>query len=428
VELRTFEIMARPISGSDIYDEGTLTEYYVMVLSDVTAERQVRAELAQQERLAAVGQLAAGIAHDFNNILAVIVLYAQMDVDEPDLPPRIRSHVETIIREANHAANLVEQILDFGRRAVLTPSPMDMVPFLKEQVKLLEHTLPESIVLDLHLDVSHLVIRADPTRMRQVITNLAVNARDAMPKGGHLTLRLGRVVVHGREDAPLSEVGVGAWMKLTVRDTGAGMSDEVRQHLFEPFYTTKGPGAGTGLGLAQVYGIVKQHQGAVDVQTAIGEGTAFHIYLPATDAGDLTQPDAEVEFSQEGQGEMILVVEDDASLREALVNALELLGYRTREAAHGREALAQLAGSPDGAGSKIDLVLSDLVMPEMGGQALFYALHEQGMPCPMVIISGHPMRRELRTLEARGLSGWLLKPVQMDKLAALVAKALSASA
>jgi two-component system, cell cycle sensor histidine kinase and response regulator CckA len=400
---------------------GLSAERRMTFVADITKRKRAERELAQQERLAAVGQLAAGIAHDFNNILAVIMLYAQMDLANPALPGPFRSHMETIAREGRHAANLVEQILDFGRRGGLDPSPMDLVPFMEAQVRLLARTLPESIAIELKSTLPRAVVKADPTRMRQVITNLAVNARDAMPDGGTLSFTLTRVMLDAEAALPLPDLAPGAWVKLTVRDTGTGMSPEVRRHLFEPFYTTKEPGAGTGLGLAQVYGIVKQHAGAIGVETEPGVGTAFDIYLPEAGDAHPDPVDDAGEAARGGQGETVLVVEDDELLRQALVSTLEMLGYRSREAANGDAALALLAGE---AGAEIDVVLSDLVMPELGGHALFQTMRKRGYDHPVVIISGHLSESERKALEAAGVAGWLMKPVQVDALGELLARAL----
>ena len=412
---RAFEVIARPVKG------GPEPESYIMVISDVTHERQVRHELQRQERLAAVGQLAAGIAHDFNNILAVIALYAQMDVRAPDLPPRFRAHLQTISEQSQHAARLVQQILDFGRRAMLAPRPMDLVPFLQEQLALLARTLPESVRIELDLEVTSAPVLADVTRMQQMLTNLAVNARDAMPDGGVLTVALCELMLERRGAGPLPEMASGSWLKLEVRDTGCGIASEVLEHLFEPFYTTKEPGQGTGLGLAQVYGIVRQHRGHVGVATEVGKGTTFTIYLPTLEGVKPAEQRAAARGFAQGHGQTVLVVEDNVQVREAVVGALELLNYRTLEAGDGREALVILERQ----GEEIAVVLSDLVMPEMGGQALFHAMAERGLTVPMIFLSGHPVRDDLLDLPSRGPVGWLAKPPEIESLAETLARALS---
>ena len=409
-----FEVIARPMA------DGPDPERYVLVVNDVTREREIQTELQQQERLAAVGQLAAGIAHDFNNILAIIVLYSQMDLHIPDLPGQLRAHLQTIAHEAKQASNLIQQILDFGRRAVLEPQPLNLVPFLKERVKLLERTLPESIKVELSHTPDEAIIRADPTRMQQMITNLAVNARDAMPQGGTLQIGLERLRFGPHDAVPLRGMTPGPWIKVMVGDTGTGIAPETALHIFEPFFTTKERGKGTGLGLAQVYGIVKQHDGHIDVQTQMGLGTTFTIYLPALEVATFEdEPMIPISLPL-GHAETILVVEDNTTLREAVVSALHLLNYQTLEAADGHEALAIL----DEKAAGVSLILSDLVMPKMGGQALFSALQERRLAVPVVMMTGHPMERELLDLQAHGLADWVLKPPRVETLATMLARVL----
>ena len=278
-----FEMIARPMEA------GPENEGWVLVIRDVTREREIQQRIQQRDRLAAVGQLAAGIAHDFNNIMAVIVLYTHMALRRSDVPPKVRERLTTIDRQATRATDLVQQILDFSRRAVLERRPMDLVTFLKEQVSLLERTLPESIKIGLTYGMGEHMVNADPTRMQQVIMNLALNARDAMPEGGELHIGLERIGIEPGELSPLPEMEAGEWVRVTVTDTGTGIPPDVLPRIFEPFFTTRAP-LGTGLGLAQVYGIVKQHEGHVDVTTKVGEGTTFVFYLPALPVSQPEEP------------------------------------------------------------------------------------------------------------------------------------------
>ena len=399
--------------------------------------RQAQAQLVQQERLAAVGQLAAGIAHDFNNILAVITLYIDLSLHNPSLPPAIQDRLEVVSRQTNRAAHLVQQILDFGRSAVLQARPLDMLLFLQEQVELWHRTIPESIKIRFNDEATDCTIHADPTRLQQLFTNLVLNARDAMPDGGELRLNLEQFQLENDDTAPLPDMAAGDWLRITVSDTGTGIPAAALPHIFEPFFTAKEPGMGSGLGLAQVYGIVKQHNGHIDVQTEVGRGTTFTIYLP-TLATVLPRATAVVTSPvlPQGHGETILIVEDNEALREALASTLDMLNYQVLTAADGREALAilgqqteDLAVSPEAGGEAVPgqdiaMVLSDLVMPEMGGKALFQAMRQRGLTMPVVILSGHPMRAELKELQTQGLVGWLLKPVGTEELATAVAAAL----
>jgi PAS domain S-box-containing protein len=409
-----FQVIARPIEAD------TGTSGWVLVIRDVTQQRNIEARVRQQERLAAVGQLAAGIAHDFNNIMATIALYAQMVSRSETLSPRDRNRVATINRQALYATDLIQQILDFSRRAVLERRPMDLVPFLTEQVRLLKRTLTETIKIDLVFGKDDYTISADPTRMQQSIMNLAFNARDAMPEGGVLRIEMERITVSNRRQAPIPEMEPGEWIHITVSDTGMGIPDDVLPHIFDPFFTTKDQGAGTGLGLSQVYGIVKHHHGHIEVTTEVGEGTTFSLYLPTL---PIPQPAAQASTEGKlvtGAGETILVVEDNFAARKALLEGLELLNYHVIEAKNGADGLAIFEQHVD----HIDLVLSDLVMPEMGGQALFHALREIDPGARLVIMTGHPTNDELEQMHHQGLSGWLLKPINLNKLAQTIAQVL----
>ena len=218
--------------------------------------------MVHQERLAAVGQLAAGIAHDFNNILASIALYSQMSLRTAELPPRVRQRLEVIAQQTVHAADLVQQILDFSRRAVLERQPVALDSFMKEVIKLLQRTLPESIQVDLALEPGEYVINADLTRIQQTIVNLALNARDAMPNGGQLHIALSSSSGQDIQCVDCGPVLGGEWVQVAVTDTGTGIAPDVLPRVFEPFFTTRAP-LGHGLGLSQVYGIVKQHEGHI---------------------------------------------------------------------------------------------------------------------------------------------------------------------
>ncbi|MBN1876040.1 MAG: response regulator [Anaerolineae bacterium] len=412
---RTFEVGARPV---EIDPE---PEHWVLVINDVTRAREIQTQLQRHERLAAVGQLAAGIAHDFNNIMAVMMLYTQMVLKTPDLASKSRERLEIVSEQAKRAAALIQQILDFSRRTVLERRPMNLASFLKEVVKLLERTVPESIKIELTCGMDVYTVNADPTRLQQAVMNLVINARDAMPEGGELHITLSRNVVTDKVQCAIcGQFMGGEWVRIRVTDTGAGIPPDVLPYIFEPFFTTKEVGKGTGLGLPQVYGIVAQHEGHIEVTTQVGKGTTFTIYLPALLTRPPETPILETQTFVHGHGETILVVEDDVNLREALVDSLRLLNYQVLQAANGREALGILSQHT----GNISLVLSDMVMPEMGGQALFHALRQYGFTLPVVMLSGHSMENEFESLRAQGLAGWMPKPPDIEQLSRLVREAL----
>ena len=412
---RTFEVVSRPV------EVGSEPEHWVLVINDATREREVQTQLQRQERLAAVGQLAAGIAHDFNNIMAVMLLYSQMMLKMPELTSKSRERLEIVSEQARRATALIQQILDFSRRSVLERYTMDLEPFLKEVVKLLERIIPESIKIELTYGMDAYTVNADPTRLQQAVMNLVINARDAMPEGGELSITLSRSVITPEARCVIcGQVIEGEWVSIRVMDTGTGISPDVLPYIFDPFFTTKQTGQGTGLGLAQVYGIVAQHEGHINVITEVGEGTIFTIYLPPLLLQTPETPVREVQTLSLGHGETILVVEDDAILRKALVDSFEHLNYRVLQATNGHEALEILEQHVGG----IALVLSDMVMPEMGGQALFYEMQERGFTLPVLMLSGHPMESELDSLKAQGLAGWMPKPPDIAQLFDLVERVL----
>jgi signal transduction histidine kinase/CheY-like chemotaxis protein len=379
---------------------------WVITIRDVTQERQNQARIQMQERLATVGQLAAGIAHDFNNIMAAILVYTDLLKRDLDLFPAARERLVIIQQQVQRAASLIRQILDFSRRSVMEQSTLDLLPFIKELDKLLARVLPETIRLDLTYQPEVYLVNADPTRLQQVFMNLAVNARDAMPNGGALCFELSRLSLQPLDVPPTPYLPAGDWIVITVTDTGSGISTEVMPHIFEPFFTTKPVGQGTGLGLAQAYGIIKQHGGYIDVRSRVGEGTSFIIYLPALPAPEIEAPRTDERAAMDGQGEVILVVEDDEVTRDALRALLESENYAVLTASNGVEALRIYVQQS----VNIDLVISDVVMPEMGGVALYHQLRERWPQVKMLFITGHPLQEENQALLEESRVSWLQKP------------------
>ncbi|MFW5942802.1 MAG: PAS domain S-box protein, partial [Chloroflexota bacterium] len=413
---RSFEAAAHPV----VHDEEA--GGWVLVVRDVTEARRRQEVNQQQERLAAVGQLAAGIAHDFNNVMSSIVLYAQILQRRADLTEKERQRLNVIYAQANHAIELIRQILDFSRRSVMERGRLDMAPFLKELFKLWERTLPENVSLHMRYDDSECTVLADPTRLQQAMTNLAINARDAISDVGSLTVTLSRFRLRPNMPPPSPAMSPGVWVRVEVTDSGEGMPAETQARIFEPFFTTKAPGDGSGLGLAQVYGIVRQHEGYITVDSEPGQGTTFTIYLPALDDAPQMQEvvPLDIDHAPKAQVEAtVLVVEDEDVARFAVEETLRTLGYHVLSANDGLQALAICEQE------RVDLVLSDLVMPEMGGLALFKALHERHPGMPMIIMSGYPLEDEGRALLEAGVVRWLQKPFSVTDLAAKVSEVLA---
>ncbi len=407
-------------------------------LEETLAElRDTQEQMVRQERLAAVGQLSAGIAHDFRTLLTTITLYAQMASHQPDLPSGLARNIEIIIDESNKAADLVQQVLDFSRRSMIQVQALDLYSLVQNIMNVLQRVIPENVRLSLEAgeQASGFTVQVDPGRIQQVLTNLATNARDAMPRGGELRFELFRVEVAANDPPPLAEMGPGTWVCLAVSDTGTGMTEEVRAHLFEPFFTTKDVDKGTGLGLAQVYGIVRQHEGYIGVETELGRGTTLRIYLPAyvadSDRASADNDRASAEESQaeeppalpQGRGETILLVEDNEGLRKVGRSILESLGYRVLTAANGREALAVYEGA-----ASVDLVIADVMIPEMGGKELVRELKRSDPTIKVLGITGYVVEQVARELSDAGFLSVISKPFRVETLARVIHHALSASA
>jgi two-component system cell cycle sensor histidine kinase/response regulator CckA len=385
-------------------------------LEETLAElKAMQQELIRQERLAAVGQLAAGVAHEFNNIMASIILTAELMLRSSRLLPEDQERLTAIYQEGHNAARLTQQIMDFGRKSVLRQRDIDLISFMTEAEGLLRRTLPDNINIHLECSAANISVNADPDRLQQAMMNLVFNARDAMPEGGELRIELERVRVEEDGDAPLLEMEPGEWVRVAVSDTGVGISPDILPHIFEPFFTTRAP-LGSGLGLAQVYGIVKQHKGYIDVGTKVGEGTTFTIYLPPLSVPvslETTEP-------IKGDGETILVVEDNSLVRQALMDSLKMLNYCVLGATDGREALALLEQH----GGEIALVLYDPAMSAMGRMELSHRFREIAPSVRVVILTDYPQEGDRDKLAPAGVVGWLRKPVSLEQLAQVVAHAL----
>jgi len=403
---RIFEVHATP-SLFTCDQEG-----WTLLLRDITQARQVQETAEKQDRLAAVGQLASGIAHDFNNIMGAILLYSEMILAHADLDERDRERLQTIMEQTKRAAGLTRQILDFSRSGLLEPHRMDLVPFLGDMRSLLQRTLPENIRIALHAEDDVCIIDADSIRLRQVFLNIAFNARDAMPEGGTLSFSIHRHRFSEDQNPSGSEMSPGDWIAIEVEDTGEGIPASIMPHIFEPFFTTKSPGEGSGLGLPQVYGIIKQHGGHVEVKSKVGHGTKVIIYLPAH------QGQAQVAVIKDPMpGALaaighVLVVEDDHPTRIAIGEVLRQHGFQVTLAANGEEALCAIKTGP----GSVDLVLSDLVMPGMGGMKFIQRLRNELREAQIVVMTGYPLGMHMRELLQQGGIGWLVKPLRSEAL------------
>jgi len=394
---------------------------------DVTEQRQEEGQRYQTQKMEAVGRLAGGVAHDFNNMLTVIMGYGDLLSSAISSESNLSKVVTEINNAAARAAALTRQLLAFSRQQVMVPKVLNLNVVIGDINRMLQRLIGDQVEISINLSKSLNFVKADLGQIEQVIVNLAVNARDAMPTGGRLTIETANVELDESYARDHAEVTPGHYVMLAVSDTGTGIDERIRAHIFDPFFTTKELGKGTGLGLATVYGIVKQSGGHIWLYSEAGRGTSFKIYLPRVEGDESPDPAHKPEpkrLDVPRGSETVLLVEDDASLRLFVSTVLRECGYRILEAQNGLEALsiaAKYAGS-------INILLTDVVMPKMGGRELSAALSSQREGIKMLYMSGYTddavVLHEL--LEAR--MPYLQKPFTAEVLARKVRELLDSSA
>ena len=389
------------------------------VVRDLSPRRALEQRLQEVQKMEALGRLAGGVAHDLNNLLTVIQGYGALLADHVPHDGEARRFLDEVTDAGQRASALTHQLLAFSRRQVLQPRLVDVNEELSRLQRLLHRTLGEDVRLLVELTADLPRVRIDPAQLEQVIVNLAVNARDAMPHGGTLMLATDLVRV---ENAAGS--AAAPWVRLWARDTGVGMSEEVLAHLFEPFFTTKERGKGTGLGLASVYGVVRQSGGEVRVKSAPGEGTTFEVLLPPAtdDAASAHDTGSHPVMTRPApRGERVLVVEDDDAVRRLVVEVLRGAGYAVEEAADGDDALG-LAGSLAGS---LDLLLCDVVLPDKSGVEVAQQIAELRPNVRTLFMSGHAPRAIARQGKLRPGSRFIAKPFTPEALLEKVARVLA---
>lgn len=384
---------------------------------------KLEAKLRQAQKMEALGTLAGGIAHDFNNIISVIMGHgelAQMEAKQGELDP---THLDQIYLATERARNLVSQLLTFSRRSEVELKPLDLNEQLTQSIRLLKHTIPKMIDIEVKLAGDLDPVKVDATQMEQVIINLASNASDAMPEGGRLVFETGSLVVGTENSAKHPEKTPGGYVTLKVSDTGLGIASEVLEQIFDPFFTTKGIGKGTGLGLATVYGIIKEHQGHITCSSQPGVGTAFTIFLPAHQ-GEQAPADTREQPLQTvaGGSETILLVDDEKQIRELGTTILRNKGYRVVTASTGEEALAYYQQHRD----EVDLVILDLGMPGMGGRKCLQKLWEFDPMTKVVVASGYSAEGSIHEIIQGTDAVYIAKPFRLNNLLSLVRKSLDA--
>ena len=401
--------------GSFLIGDDRFVTAYIRDRSDVA---QLEARLRQSQKMEAVGTLAGGVAHDFNNILTGVIGYVELGMMRLPTTHPVRAHLEKVKDLGERAATLTRQLLAFSRRQVLDVKPLDLNAVVAELAKFLRRVIGEDVALRLIPGEALWTVHADRAALEQILMNLCLNARDAMPDGGELLIETTNVVLDEEYQRARPWALPGRYTMLMVSDTGAGMDEETMEHIFEPFFTTKEVGKGSGLGLAMVYGLVKQHNGLIHVYSEVGKGTTFKVYLPALIGPAEMEPTATVQDMTVPSGkETILVVEDEDVLQDLLSMALKEQGYQVLLASNGEEALRIWEQER----ASIDLIIADVVMPVMGGRELYDRVQERGPDTRFLFISGYSvngihqrflLEQELEFLQKPFTPVQLLKRVQ----------------
>ncbi len=397
---------------------GQITNF-LAVKRDITEHLELSNQLAQAQKMEAVGTLAGGVAHDFNNLLQVVLGYSELMLADRDFPARYADDLAKIFRAAKNGADLVDRLLTFSRKTEFKPRPVNLNQRIEQLQKMLSRTIPKMIDIELALADDLAAINADPTQMEQILMNLAVNARDAMPDGGRLLIRTENVVLDEHYCKTHLGCKPGSYMLLSVSDTGEGIDKDTLQHIFEPFFTTKRPGEGTGLGLAMVHGIVEQHGGFIRCYSEPSEGTAFRIYFPALPSGEMPGKMIEQPIVR-GGSETILIADDEEPIRDLGVRILTKAGYSVIMASNGKEALDVYRAR----GGEISVVILDLIMPEMGGSQCLEELLKINPDVKVIIASGFSVNAQTGSALESGAKGFVNKPFNISEMLRTVRKVL----
>ena len=401
---------------------GAVTSH-VAIIRDITEDLKLEARVRQAEKLEAIGTLAGGIAHDFNNILAAIIGFTEMVLDDVSENAAVRHKMERVLEASLRGRNLIKQILAFSRRSEGERKEISLTQLLKETHALLRSILPTTIQMPLVVTTGDDHVLADPTQMQQVLMNLATNAAHAMrEEGGLLTIGLSSVTLPQGGILPDPDMEPGTYVKLRVTDTGTGMTDEVRRRIFEPFFTTKEAGQGTGMGLAVVYGIVKAHGGALTVRSNVGQGSTFEMFLPRVEKPEAKKEAATASVLPTGT-ERILFVDDEEMLVEMARGMLQSLGYQVTVAQHGSEAWNLFLADPWG----FDLVITDQTMPDVTGVTLAQKMLRVRKDTPIVLCTGYSEMVSAEKAKDVGICEFVMKPMVKKELAETIRRVLDRS-
>jgi two-component system, cell cycle sensor histidine kinase and response regulator CckA len=394
-----------------VYDGTEQATRAIGAITDLSDRRELEEQFRQAQKMEAVGRLAGGVAHDFNNLLMVITAYTEMMREQLGPENGFRKNLAQVLKAAERASALTQQLLAFSRKQVLLPHIIDLSAVVEDSVKMIKRLIGEDIELNLSLGKPLWAVKADPGQIIQVLMNLCVNARDAMPNGGELTIRAENCSFDTQAVEERRGFVPGNYVALVVNDTGTGMTKEIQAHLFEPFFTTKESGRGTGLGLSTVFGIVKQSGGYVWVDSEVGRGSSFTIYFPAVDAPLTTTITPEINDG-EGRGETILLVEDDEALRESISTFLDLHGYKVLEASNGDEALSIATQHAE----SIQVLITDMILPKMSGAEVAQEVAKVSPQAVTLYMSGYTDRELIEYDPASLTTGFLQKPFALQTL------------
>ena len=420
---RVLHVFSAPLSGRRGENIGR-----VWTLTDLTAQRSLEEGLRQSQKMEAVGQLAGGVAHDFNNLLTGILgnlALVELEVEHKDTFG-CHDNLRHAIRAGERAAELVKQLLGFSRRSQMNLSPCEVGSVLQEVKHILSPTIDPSIRIEVEDSANAWPVLADANMLSQVLINMGVNAKDAMPQGGTIRFSTANHFISAAEARRLRETAPGPYLRISVQDTGSGMPPEVQAHVFEPFFTTKPPGKGTGLGLATSFGIIKQLGGWIELYSKVGEGTRFDIFLPrhilTTPTAPVVATPAKAVNSEPARNhETILIVDDEEVVRRVAATLLAKLGYKVMIARDGREGLEVYEENRE----RIDLVLMDLTMPNLSGKDAFRILRERFGPVPVVICSGYLLDlKEFASECGSEPSGFIQKPYKLETMAKTIREIL----
>lgn len=391
-------------------------DYYLILNTDITEQKKIEEQFLRAQRMESIGTLAGGIAHDLNNILSPILMAVDM-LNLKANDDETERWLNLARENAERGAAMVKQVLSFARGVEGERVSVNLKHIVKDLVKVLNETLPKSITVKYEIAPELFLISADPTQIHQVLMNLSINARDAMPNGGTLSITVKNVVLDETAARMFIEAKRGGYVLINVKDTGSGMSPEIRERIFDPFFTTKEIGKGTGLGLSTVLTIIKSHGGFITVNSEAGKGTQFSIYLSAVES-ETTVAENKTDLPYPtGNGELVLIVDDEENIRQITSATLEKFGYKTMTAADGTEALALYAQNL----TEIKIVLTDMAMPFMDGAATIRALRKLNPTLPIIAASGLPPA----TTDALNVNTFLSKPYTAEKLLTALADILA---